>query len=170
MSTLTTLKSGTPLPRLLAATLAAGALAWPAEAGRRWGPHRFAQGIWYRLLRKPGFKPPDPVIPLAWTVIDTALAIGAYRLMRHPSSQPRNRALGLWALNVALVGGWSGIFFGKRDLPASTMAAAAMVGTGVAYVMQARRVDPPAAVAGVPFVAWVAFATVLTASIWRRNR
>jgi tryptophan-rich sensory protein len=37
-------------------------------------------------------------------------------------------------------------------------------------VAQAKRVDGLAAGAGVPFVAWVAFATLLTAALWRRNR
>lgn len=157
------------LARPWAAALAAGALAWPAVAGMRWGPHRFAQGIWYRLLHKPAFQPPDAVIPVAWGLIDTALAVGAYRLLRRPSSPARNRALGLWAVNVVMVGSWSGIFFGRRNLPASTLAAAVMVGTGAAFVAQARAVDRPAAAAGVPFVAWVAFATLLTAALWRKN-
>ena len=42
--------------------------------------------------------------------------------------------------------------------------------TGAGYVQSAKKVDRTAALAGVPFVAWVAFATVLTAAIWRRNR
>jgi tryptophan-rich sensory protein len=157
-------------PPWLAATRATSALLWPALAGRRWGPQRLVPGIWYRLLHKPPFQPPDKAIPLAWTAIDTALAVGAYRLLRKPAAPARTRALGLWALNVGMIGAWSGIFFGLRNLPASTAAAAAMVGTGAAYVAQARRVDPPAAVAGVPFVAWVGFATVLTAALWQRNR
>ena len=160
----------TGLARPWAAALAASALVWPAVAGRLWGPRRLVPGIWYRLLRKPAFQPPDAVIPVAWTLIDAGLAAGAYRLLRHPSSKPRNRALGWWALNVGLIGGWSGLFFGRRNLPASTAVAAAMVGTGAAYVAQAQRVDRPAAVAGVPYVGWVAFATVLTAALWRRNR
>ncbi len=158
------------LPRPLAVAVAAGALAWPAVAGMRWGPHKFAQGIWYRLLHKPAFQPPDAVIPVAWGLIDTALAVGAYRLLRRESSPARNRALGLWLVNVAMVGGWSAIFFGRRNLPASTAVAAAMVGTGAAYVSQARAVDRPAAAAGVPFVAWVGFATLLTAALWNKNR
>lgn len=158
------------LPPALAATLVSSALVWPAVAGRRWGPHRLAPGVWYRLLRKPHFQPPDAVIPVAWTLIDTALSIGGYRLLRLPSSPARNRAMGWWALNVAMIGGWSGVFFGRRNLPASTAVAAAMVGTGAAYVAEARHVDKPAAAAGVPFVVWVAFATVLTAAIWQRNR
>lgn len=159
-----------PLARPQAATLAAVALVWPAIAGRIWGPQRLVPGIWYRLLRKPAFQPPDVAIPIAWSLIDTALAVGAYRLLRTPASPPRNRALGWWALNVGLIGGWSGLFFGRRNLPASTAVAAGMVATGVAYVAEARRVDKPAAAAGVPYIGWVAFATVLTAALWRRNR
>lgn len=153
-----------------AAALASTALLWPAVAGAVWGPSRPASALWYLQLSKPAFKPPDPVIPLAWGVIDAALAVGAYRLLRRPAEPSRNRALAWWALNVSLIGAWSGIFFGRRDLPASTVVAAAMIGTGAAYVTEARRVDRPAAVAGLPFVAWVAFATVLTAALWRRNR
>ena len=126
--------------------------------------------LWYTALRKPAFKPPDVAIPVAWTAIETALAFAGYRLLRKPSETERNKSLALLALNVLNIGGWSRLFFGRRNLPASTIAAAALVGTGVAYVAQARKVDAPSAVAGVPFVAWVAFATVLTAAIWKRNR
>lgn len=79
----------------------------------------------------------------------------------------RRRALGWWAANVALIGAWTGVFSGRRNLPASTVLAAAMVGTGAAYVAQARKVDLSAAAGGVPSVAWVAFATVHTAALWR---
>lgn len=158
------------LARPPAAAWASTALLWPALAGRWWGPHRLRAGVWFRLLHKPAFQPPDAAIPLAWGAIDSALAIGAYRLLRRPATPERSRALGWWALNVALIGGWSGVFFGRRNLPASTVLAATMVATGAAYVVQSRKVDQPAALSGVPYVAWVAFATVLTAALWRRNR
>jgi translocator protein len=125
---------------------------------------------WYRTLRQPFFKPPDLAIPIAWTAIESGLAIAAYRLLRKPSSPERSRSLAWLAGNVAAIGGWSRIFFGGRNLPASTVAAAMMIGTGAAYVAEARRVDKVAAAAGVPLTAWVAFATILTAAIWRRNR
>lgn len=126
--------------------------------------------LWYAMLSKPGYKPPDWVIPVAWGLIETGMATASYRLLRYPSSNARNRALGLLALNTISIGAWSQLFFGGRNLLASTAAAAAMVGTGVLYIEQARQVDKPAALAGVPFVAWVAFATLLTAGLWRRNR
>lgn len=126
--------------------------------------------LWYKLLRQPKFKPPDAAIPLAWAAIESALAFAGYRLLRQPSAPARNKSLAWLALNVVNIGGWSRLFFGRRNLPASTIAAAAMVGAGAAYVAQARKADTASAAAGVPFVAWVAFATVLTAAIWRRNR
>lgn len=125
--------------------------------------------IWYKTLRQPKFKPPDIVIPLGWTVIETGLAVAAYRLLKKKNDANRNLSLALLAGNVVAIGGWSRLFFGRRNLPASTIAAAAMIGTGAAFVSTARSTDKVAAAVGVPFAVWVGCATVLTAAIWRRN-
>ena len=67
-------------------------------------------------------------------------------------------------------GGWSRLFFKRHQLAVSTVAAASMVITGTEFVKQAKRVDPAAAKAGLPLIGWVAFATVLTATIWHLNK
>jgi tryptophan-rich sensory protein len=126
--------------------------------------------LWYKSLDQPSFKPPDIAIPLAWTLIESGFAVAAYRLLRKRNDASRNMSLAWLAGNVVAIGAWSRLFFGRQNLPASTLAAAAMVGTGAAYVAAARPADKVAAAAGVPFVVWVGFATVLTAAIWRRNR
>ena len=126
--------------------------------------------LWYRTLRKPAFEPPDVAIPLTWLAIETGLAAAGYRVLRRPSSPARTRALAWLGGNVVGIGAWSRLFFGGRSLPASTVAAAALVVTAGGCVDAVRKVDRPAAAATVPFVAWVAFATVLTAALWRRNR
>ena len=60
-----------------------------------------------RCLRKPRFNPPKAVFPIVWTALDGALAIGAYRLVAPAVDAPeRNRALGLFAANVAMITGW----------------------------------------------------------------
>lgn len=125
---------------------------------------------WYSSLKKPWFKPNDKVIPLAWFAIEACLARAMHRLSNAPSSGDKRKALGLLSWNIFMIGGWSRLFFGRRNLPLSTAAAASMALTGAAFVTQARKVDPPAARAGMPFVAWVSFATVLTAAIWAINR
>lgn len=161
-----------PAPRGLALALASATWLVPAVMSRSTTPSPNHPRIllWYQTLRKPPWKPPDIAIPLAWTAIETCLAAATYRLLRRPGSPARNTSLGWLAVNVASIGGWSWLFFGKRNLAASTVAAAGLLGTGVAYVAAVREEDPVAAAEGLPLVAWVAFATVLTASIWRLNR
>jgi benzodiazapine receptor len=73
------------------------------------------------------------------------------------------------SVNVLMIGGWSRLFFGRRNLAQSTVAAAAMVGSSIAYVRQAQKVDNFAARAAAPFAGWVTFATIHTASIWALN-
>lgn len=142
-----------------------------ALVGRRNAPDRTHPGIrrWYHRLDKPGFTPPDAAFGAVWPMLETGLAVGGYRLLRAPSDPTRNAAVGLWLLNTAMVGGWTQLFFRKRRLGASALASGAMVATGAAYVATAAQVDRPAAAAGVPFVAWLGFATLLAERIWRDN-
>jgi tryptophan-rich sensory protein len=154
-----------------ALAVAGGAVALSALVGRRYSPDRSHPGIdrWYHDLDKPGFTPPDPVFAAVWPVLEALLAAGGYRLLRAPNTPERNVALALWLVNVAMIGGWTKVFFGERSLTGGAVGAAAMIGTGAAYVERASRVDGLAAAAGVPFTAWVAFATVLGEEIRRRN-
>ncbi|MEO7940365.1 MAG: TspO/MBR family protein [Burkholderiaceae bacterium] len=160
------------MPVAVAAAVASLAYAVPFAISRSTSPTPDHPRVflWYRSLRQPAFKPPDIAIPIAWSLIETGLAVAAFRLLRKRPSANRTASLALLAGNVAAIGGWSRLFFGSRNLPASAVAAAAMIGTGAAYVSAARPADKVAAAAGVPFVAWVAFATLLTAAIARRNR
>jgi tryptophan-rich sensory protein len=125
--------------------------------------------LWYRSLREPSFKPPDALFPLAWSAIEAALAVAGYRLLRAGPSAARSKALALWAWNIVSIGGWSRLFFKRHNLPMSTLAAGGLVATSVAFVHQARQVDKTAARAGLPLVGWLAFATVLTATLWGLN-
>jgi benzodiazapine receptor len=125
--------------------------------------------LWYKTLRMPWFKPPDRIIPVAWIAIDSALSVAGYRLMRALPNPARSKALGWWGTNVLTIGIWNRLFFKKRSLAMSTVAAAGLCVSSVAFVASARRVDRPAAKLGLPLVGWVAFATVLTATIWRLN-
>ncbi|MBD8678588.1 tryptophan-rich sensory protein [Sphingomonas sp. CFBP 13720] len=142
-----------------------------AIVGRRNAPDPSHPGIrrWYRRLDKPGFTPPDAAFGAVWPVLETGLAIGGYRLLRQPSGTARNTAVALWLVNTAMVGGWTQLFFREKKLGASAAASGAMVASGAAYVAAAARADKPAAAVGVPFVAWLGFATLLAERIWRDN-
>jgi len=158
--------------RLVAGAIVVGVLGASAVLGRRNAPEPGNPSVerWYHRLRKPAFTPPDPVFGAVWPALETAMAAGGYRLLRHPSTPERNAALALWLGTSAMIGGWTELFFRRHALGASTAAAGGMAAAATAYVATAARVDRPAALAGVPLTAWLAFATVLAEGVRRRNR
>ena len=159
------------LPRTAAIVTVAAVLGASAAVGRRNAPDRSHPGLrrWYRRLDKPSFTPPPPVFGAVWPALETALAVGGYRLLRAPASPARTAAVGLWLANTAMVGGWTELFFRRHRLGASTAAAGAMTAAGVGLVAVAGQVDRPAAGLAAPFAAWLVFATVLAEAVRERN-
>lgn len=155
-----------------AAAAVAGAIGFSAWLGTRHRPEPVTDADtfrWYRGLEKPSFTPPDPVFGIVWPILQTGLAWGGYRLFRKPSEPKRDVAAGLWLFNIAMIGGWSELFFGGRKLAPAAGAAAGMLASGAAFTAAAAQVDKKAAATGLPYVAWLGFATVLAEEIWRRN-
>jgi translocator protein len=157
--------------RPVAAAIAAFAFAVPLglSLSSTPSPNHPRTMLWYLSLREPPFKPPDWLFPVSWTAIEAGLATAAYRLLRAAPSPARTRALALWGWNILMIGSWSRLFFKRHQLGLSTIAAGSLVATSVAFVREAKHVDTIASRSAVPLVAWVAFATVLTASIWYLN-
>ena len=153
----------------LAAVIAFGTVIAATTAGGRHGPQRPINGIWYAALRKPSYTPPGPAFGAAWTVLDGLLATAGYRLMTKPRSPARTLALAGWGLCTAGLAGYPWVFFGKKRLDASLAVTGAMLVSAAGTVAASRKVDRPAAAMGLPLVAWLGFATLLSEEIWRRN-
>jgi len=156
---------------LLAAGLALGAVTTALIVGGRASPtpdHPRTR-TWYKRLTKPAFTPPSPVYAVAWTGIQASLAYGGYRLLRADPSPERTTALLLWSGNQVGIAGWSEVFFGQRAPGWGTLASAALGANAVGHVAAASRVDTTSARLGIPLIAWVGFATLLSEEIWRRN-
>ncbi len=155
----------------LALSLVAAVFVANGVVGQKFSPAPTNPKIrrWYKRLEKPAFTPPGPVFALAWTAIELGLSYGGYRLLRRRPSPQRNVALALWGLNMAMIGGWSALFFGGKAVGASALASTAMIGTATGLAATAAKVDRTAALTTVPFVAWLCFATALAEEVWRRN-
>jgi tryptophan-rich sensory protein len=163
--------AGGGLSRVASLLIVGGVLGISAVIGRRNAPDPSHPRIrrWYQQLDKPEFTPPDAAFGAVWPVLEAGLAVGGYRLLRQPASASRDAAVELWLLNTAMIGGWTQMFFRKRAQGSSALASAAMIGTGASYVATAAKVDRSAAALGVPFVAWLGFATLLAERIWEKN-
>lgn len=124
---------------------------------------------WYARLAKPSFNPPDAVFGPVWTTLYVMMAIAAWRVWRTADSPSRRGPLTLFLLQLALNLGWSTVFFGLQKIGAA-VATIVVLDVGVIVTMLAfRAVDRIAGLLMVPYLAWVAFATVLNIALWRLN-
>lgn len=124
---------------------------------------------WYPTLVKPSFNPPNAVFGPVWTALYLLMAVAAWRVWRRRCNVATGRALSLWALQLALNLAWSFIFFGAHRIGYAlidiTLLLIAILATAIAFW----RIDRIASLLFVPYFAWVTFATVLNAALWRLN-
>ncbi|MBC7562904.1 MAG: tryptophan-rich sensory protein [Gemmatimonadaceae bacterium] len=127
-------------------------------------------GPWYYGLKKPSWQPPNWLFGPVWTLI--FLLMGLAFVMSYqqlPSLGARVRLFGLFGLNAGLNTLWSFLFFGLRRPDWALVEVVPFFGTIVLLVVTVAPLDKRAAWAFVPYLCWVAFATVLNVAIVRRN-
>jgi tryptophan-rich sensory protein len=125
-----------------------------------------APGDWYAGLRKPPFNPPAWVFAPVWTILYVMIAIAGWRAWR---LNPVGPLSAIWFIQMALNFAWSPVFFGAQLPLVALIIIAAMLVLIVSFVVVAWREDRLAAWLCVPYVAWVAFASLLNASIIALN-
>ncbi len=126
-------------------------------------------GGWYAALVKPSWNPPGWLFGPVWTLLYAMMAVAAWLVWRAGGWSTQRRALGLYLCQWALNALWTPLFFGlqRPDLAFAEIVLLdlAVLATAVAFW----RVRPAAGLLLVPYVLWVAFATVLNFTIWRLN-
>jgi benzodiazapine receptor len=125
---------------------------------------------WYRTLHMPAIAPPNWVFGPVWTLLYALMAVATWRVTLTQPSHARNWALGLFLVQLALNFAWSLIFFRLHAIGpalAEILVLWAFIGAStLAFV----RLNPTAAWMMAPYWAWVSFASLLNAQIWRLNR
>jgi len=123
-------------------------------------------GEWYAGLAKPAFNPPGWVFGPAWTLLYVLIAVAGWRVWRRDRG---GLAMKLWWAQLALNFGWTPVFFGAQRIGLALLVILVLLATIVAFIVVARRTDRAAAWLFAPYAAWVAFATLLNASILALN-
>lgn len=126
---------------------------------------------WYPTLVRPSFAPPSWVFGPVWTVLYVMMGVASWLVWRQGATEPGvRRALTLYAVQLAFNLAWSWLFFGiQRPFFALLEIAVLLVLIGTTTLLFAS-VSRAAAVLMLPYLAWVAFATVLNGSFWWLNR
>ena len=132
-----------------------------------------ARGVadWYPTLTKPSFNPPAWVFGPAWTLLYIMMGVAAFLVWRKGLDADGVRiALTVFAVQLALNGLWSILFFGMRA-PGLALAEIILLWIAIAITtVLFWRVTPTAGALLLPYLGWVSFATVLNASLWWLNR
>ena len=126
----------------------------------------FPPGPWYRALRKPSWTPPDWVFPVTWTTLYICMAVAGARVALAPGN---SLAMALWALQIALNGLWTPVFFGLRNIRLGMVVLAGLWASVAACLWALWQVDTLAGALFVPYLLWVTIAGALNASVWRLN-
>jgi tryptophan-rich sensory protein len=154
-----------PLPRFLVAVLPVVAVAVSASLVTQ--PNI---PTWYASLQKPAFTPPNWAFPVAWTLLYAMMAYALWRILSLPENRSgRSAAITAFFAQLVLNGMWSFAFFGGKSPLAGLVVIAALI---VAIIMTIRafwRLDRTAGLLLVPYLAWVAYATLLNGTIWQLN-
>ena len=124
---------------------------------------------WYPTLAKPPFNPPNWVFAPVWSTLYLMIALAGWRAWRRSQGAERRLALTAYGVQLGLNLSWSFVFFGAQLIGP---ALAVIVALLAAILVNARlfwRIDRAAGALLVPYAAWVAFATLLNAALWRLN-
>ena len=124
---------------------------------------------WYESLDKPSWQPPKAAFPLVWTPLYVSLAVAGARAIDRAAPVEREALTASYGLNLVLNAAFTAVFFRAQRPRAALAEVAALNLSNVDLLRRMWRVDRAAGVAITPYIAWTAFATVLTASVARRN-
>jgi len=126
----------------------------------------FPPGPWYERLKKPRWTPPNWLFPVAWTTLYLCIAAAGARAAISPDN---GLAMALWALQIALNGLWTPVFFGLQKMRLGLIVLMGLWGAVAACMVALWMVDWIAGVLFVPYLVWVSVAGALNFSVLRLN-
>ncbi|NNE84349.1 MAG: tryptophan-rich sensory protein, partial [Alphaproteobacteria bacterium] len=129
----------------------------------------FRPGSWYQQLMKPPWRPPDWLFGPVWLVLYIMIAVSGWLVWRELGAIAVSLPLTIYAVQLALNGLWSAIFFGLRRPDWAFIEIAALLLSILATIVLFYRVNALAAYLLIPYAGWVAFAVVLNLRVSQLN-
>jgi len=124
---------------------------------------------WYRTIAKPAWTPADWIFGPVWTALYILMAIAAWLVWKPAGFRAATTELLLFAVQLILNVAWSWIFFGLHR-PGWALGEIVVLWLAIGATMVAfSRRSRVAAWLLAPYLAWVSFAVILNATIWRMS-
>ena len=123
----------------------------------------------YRELARPEWAPPGWLFAPVWSLLYLLMGIGAWLVWRERGFRKASATLSLFLVQLGANALWTWLFFvwhlGALAFGEILILWLLILCTVIAFW----RVRPLAGVLLFPYLGWVAFASALTYSVWKRN-
>ena len=123
-------------------------------------------GAWYASLVKPSFNPPNWIFGPVWSLLYVLIAVAGWRTWLR---EPTGAAMKIWGVQLILNFLWSPTFFGAKMMGPALVVIGFLLASIVLFIVSVWNRDRLSGWLFTPYAAWVAFATVLNASLLRLN-
>lgn len=125
---------------------------------------------WYAGLVKPVFNPPNWVFGPVWTALYIMMGVSAWLVLKKcKEDQNAKAALVIFGIQLLLNGIWSPVFFGLKSALGGLIVIVVLLIMIAKTILVFWRISKTSALLLVPYILWVAFATVLNFYLWRLN-
>ena len=116
---------------------------------------------WYQSIR-PSITPPNFVFPIAWTILFILIVISLYFVWTNSKNKKEKKQVAwVFAINLILNILWSFLFFDQKLLSLAFTEIIIMWISILAMIIISRKINKTAAWLLVPYLLWVAFASIL---------
>lgn len=124
---------------------------------------------WYVTLTKPVWNPPTWLFGPVWLSLYTLMGIASYLVWRRREVVGAKTALVVYGIHLLFNTLWSILFFGLKNPAIAFAGIVVLLALILVTTVLFWRIQKWAGVLMLPYIAWVAFASVLNYSIWQLN-
>jgi tryptophan-rich sensory protein len=124
---------------------------------------------WFDALQKPAIMPPGWVFGAAWTLLYILLGLALALILHARGARGRGLAVALFVVQLLLNYAWSPIFFAYHEVGTAFWTIFAMILISAVTAVLFWRIRRSAALLMLPYLAWLAFAALLTWQIGALN-
>ncbi len=124
---------------------------------------------WFDALEKPAFMPPGWAFGAAWTILYILMGLALAMIIYARGSRGRGIAIVLFLAQLVMNLLWSPLFFRAHQVDNAFILILLLIVTVIATTFLFWRIRPAAGVLLLPYLAWLAFASLLNYEIGRLN-
>ena len=128
-----------------------------------------ADNSWYAVLAKPDFTPPGWVFGAVWPVLYLLVGLAFAVVLNARGAPARGLAITLFLVQLACNLLWSPLFFGAHEVTLAAYLAIVILMLAILTAVYFARVRTIAALLMLPYVAWLAFAAILSYEVHGLN-